>query len=292
MGAEAGCAEGGCERKVSARGRSRFVTGILLVGIPFLLGIAAPYIHLPDPFDQDLPGALEPPSREHLLGRDELGRDLLSRVIWGGRISLVIGVVAVGIGMAGGVPLGLISGYYGGAVDMCIQRFVDTLLAFPGILLAIVLVATLGINLSNAMLAVGIASIPTYARLARGCALSLREKEFIEAARAAGCRDVFIMLRHVLPNMLSPLVVQSTLQFPSAILWAAGLGFLGLGAQPPQAEWGTMLGSARSYIRVAPHVVTFPGLAIMVVVLGFNLLGDALRDWLDPQLRSLGTPGR
>jgi ABC-type dipeptide/oligopeptide/nickel transport system permease subunit len=261
----------------------------MLVGVPAALGILAPVLGLQDPFDQNLPASLEPPSRAHPFGRDELGRDVLSRVVWGARISLVIGAVAVGIGMAGGVPLGLISGYYGGIVDMIVQRVIDTMLAFPGILLAIVLVATFGINLANAMVAVGIASIPAYARLVRGCTLALREKEFIEAARASGLSDGIIMARHILPNILSPLLVQSTLQFPSAILWAAGLGFLGLGAQPPTPEWGAMLSSARSYIRLAPHAVLFPGVAIMLVVLGFNLLGDALRDWLDPQLRGMGS---
>lgn len=225
------------------------------------------------------------PVRFHALGTDEQGRDLLSRLIHGAWISLFIGSIAVIIGMVVGVPLGALSGYYGGRLDLVMQRLIDILLAFPGILLAIVLVATLGTGLTNVMIAVGIASIPIYARLVRGSVLSLRHREFVDAARALGRRDLGTLFRHVLPNAMAPVIVQSSLQMAVAILFAAGLGFLGLGARPPEPEWGLMLARGREFLATAPHVATFPGLAIMLVVLGFNLVGDALRDALDPRMR-------
>lgn len=225
------------------------------------------------------------PVRFHLLGTDELGRDVLSRLIHGAWISLFIGGIAVIIGVVVGVPVGALSGYYGGKFDLVVQRLIDIVLAFPGILLAIVLVATLGTGLINVMIAVGIASIPIYARLVRGSVLSLRDREFVDAARALGRRDLGTLFRHVLPNALAPVIVQSSLQMAVAILFAAGLGFLGLGARPPEPEWGLMLARGREYLATAPHVATFPGLAIMLVVLGFNLVGDALRDALDPRMK-------
>ena len=224
------------------------------------------------------------PIRWYALGTDEQGRDLLSRLIHGAWISLFIGLISVLIGVAVGVPIGAISGFFGGATDLLVQRVVDTLLAFPGILLAIVLVATFGTGLTNVMIAVGIASIPIYARLVRGSVLSVREREYVEAAKALGRRSMPTLFKHVLPNVMAPIIVQSSLQMAVAILFAAGLGFLGLGARPPQPEWGLMLARGREYLAVAPHVATFPGLAIVFVVLGFNLLGDALRDALDPRL--------
>jgi len=257
--------------------------GIILVFL--LVGLLAPSIAPRDPYDVDFDRGLERPSRESLFGRDELGRDMLSRIIYGARISLVIGVIAMAIGVGVGVPLGALSGYYGGVPDLLTQRVVDVMLAFPGILLAIVIVAVLGVGLPQAMIAIGIVSIPVYARLVRGQTLSLRNQEFVEAARAMGAGVGRIIIRHVLPNTLGVVIVQSTLQIASAILTAAALGFLGLGAQPPTAEWGAMLSSARQYLRLAPHAVTFPGVAIMITVLGFNLLGDAARDALDPRMR-------
>jgi len=224
------------------------------------------------------------PIRWYALGTDEQGRDLLSRLIHGAWISLFIGLISVLIGVAVGVPIGAISGFFGGATDLLVQRVVDTLLAFPGILLAIVLVATFGTGLTNVMIAVGIASIPIYARLVRGSVLSVREREYVEAAKALGRRSMPTLFKHVLPNVMAPIIVQSSLQMAVAILFAAGLGFLGLGARPPQPEWGLMLARGREYLAVAPHVATFPGLAIVFVVLGFNLVGDALRDALDPRL--------
>ncbi|HDI11431.1 MAG TPA: ABC transporter permease [Candidatus Acetothermia bacterium] len=266
------------------RHRLAMVGLLIIVGFT-LMALLAPWISPYDPLRGSLRKRLQPPSREHPLGCDELGRDLLSRIIYGARISLSIGVVSVGIGLLLGVPLGALSGYFGGTVDILTQRLVDIMMAFPGILLAIIIVAVLGPGLWNAMLAVGIASVPSFVRVVRGSVLELREREFIEAARALGTGHLNVIWRHILPNCIAPLIVLSTLQFASSILWAAGLGFLGLGAQPPTPEWGTMLGRARIYMRAAPHVTTFPGMAIMLAVLGFNLLGDGLRDALDPRLR-------
>src|SRR5690554_6760391 len=223
------------------------------------------------------------PVRFHLLGTDEQGRDLFSRIVYGAWISLFIGLISVGIGVGIGAPVGAISGFYGGWLDLVIQRVIDTMLAFPGILLAIVLVATFGTGLTNLMIAVGIAAIPIYARILRGSVMAIKNREFIEAAGALGRPKFSTLFRHVLPNAMAPLIVQSSLQMAIAILFAAGLGFLGLGAKPPQPEWGLMLARGREYLAVAPHVATFPGVAIILVVLGFNLLGDALRDALDPR---------
>jgi peptide/nickel transport system permease protein len=266
------------------RNRAGVVGGIIIL-LFLLTGLAAPLITTHDPDEIDLARSLEGPTRGSPMGRDELGRDLFSRVIYGARLSLVIGVIAVGIGVALGVPIGALSGYVGGWADLLVQRLIDVMLAFPGILLAIVLVAILGVGLPQVMVAVGIVSIPTYARLVRGQVLALRTQEFVEAARALGAGVARIVLRHILPNTLAVIIVQSTLQVAGAILSAAALGFLGLGAQPPASEWGAMLSSARQYLRLAPHTVVFPGLAIMATVLGFNLLGDAIRDALDPRLR-------
>lgn len=259
--------------------------GLCIVVLFIALAVLAPWISPYNPTASSFAKRLQPPSGEHWLGNDELGRDLLSRLLHGSRISLRIGIISIGIGIAVGVPLGLVSGYYGRWIDLIIQRFIDVMLAFPGILLAIVLVSALGVGLENVMIAVGIVSIPTYARIVRGSALSLKETEFVQAAKAAGAGDFVIIFRHVLPNCIAPVIVQSSLQVGSAILWAAGLGFLGLGAQPPQPEWGTILSRGRQYLLVAPHITTFTGLSIMLVVLGFNLLGDGLRDALDPRLK-------
>jgi peptide/nickel transport system permease protein len=244
----------------------------------------APLIAPYDPLKANLREMLRPPSLRHPLGTDELGRDILSRIIYGSRISLTLGVVSVGIGLMGGLPLGAVGAYYGGAADLVIMRFIDILLAFPAILLAIVVVSILGPGLYNAMIAVGVAQLPIYARLIRSVVLSIKEKDFVEAARALGAGDSWILFRHIVPNAMAPIIVQATLNIASAILSAAALGFLGLGAQPPTPEWGTMLSKGRVYLRVAPHVTTFPGLAILLTVLGFNLLGDGLRDALDPRM--------
>jgi ABC-type dipeptide/oligopeptide/nickel transport system permease subunit len=199
---------------------------------------------------------------------------------------MVIGTIAVAIGVVLGVPLGLLSGYLGGRFDLLVQRAIDVLLAFPSTVLAILLVTILGVGLVNVMIAVGIVSVPTYTRLVRGQVLSLKEQEFVDAARALGAGSLRIVFRHILPNTLAVLIVRTTLQVASAILSAAALGFLGLGVQQPTAEWGAMLSTARQYIQLAPHTLLFPGLAIMLTVLGFNLFGDGLRDALDPRLRA------
>ncbi|MGH2372937.1 MAG: ABC transporter permease [bacterium] len=259
--------------------------GLAILTLFIVAGLFAPALAPHDPYEIALEAGLKKPSAAFWLGQDELGRDLLSRIIYGARLSMVIGIIAVAIGVGFGVPIGALSGYFGGWADLLTQRVIDIMLAFPGILLAIVLVAILGVGLPQVMVAVGIVSIPTYARLVRGQVLAMRSQEFVDAARALGATSSRIIWRHVLPNTLAVIIVQSTLQFASAILSAAALGFLGLGAQPPAAEWGSMLSNARQYIRLAPHSVTFPGVAIMLTVLGFNLLGDAVRDALDPRMR-------
>jgi len=266
------------------RNRAGLVGGAI-IALFLLAGAFASYLAPYGPYDTFLERSLEGPSRDSPLGRDELGRDLLSRLIYGARLSLVIGVIAVAIGVVLGVPIGALSGYHGGAADLVVQRIIDVMLAFPGILLALIMVAILGVGLTQIMVAVGIVSVPTYARLVRGQVLALRSQDFVEAARALGARTGRIIVHHILPNTLAVVIVQATLQVASAILSAAALGFLGLGAQPPAAEWGAMLSSAKQYLRLAPHTVVFPGLAIMITVLGFNLLGDALRDAFDPRMR-------
>jgi peptide/nickel transport system permease protein len=248
-----------------------------------LIAVAAPLLAPADPLVQDLYNRLSPPSYSHLFGTDDFGRDLLSRVIYGARISLRIGTVAVTIALVVGSFVGLVAGYWGGFLDQVLMRAMDLMLAFPSILLAIGIVAVLGPGLENAMLAVGIVAIPQYARLVRASVLTIREQEYVAAARALGAGDFRILFSTVLPNCLTPLIVQSTLGLATAILDAAGLSFLGLGAQPPAPEWGAMLNGGRELILSAPWVLTFPGLAIFLSVLAFNLLGDGLRDALDPR---------
>ena len=260
------------------------LVGMAVLSVFALSGLLASWLAPYDPHRSDLEGSLAAPSAGHWLGTDELGRDILSRIIHGARVSMVIGTISVSIGVAVGVPVGLFAGYFGGRVDLLSQRVIDVLLGFPSIILAIVLVTVLGVGLVNVMIAVGIVSVPTYARLIRGQVLSLKAREFVEAARALGAGTARVVFRHVFPNTISVLIVQTTLQVASAILSAAALGFLGLGVQQPTAEWGAMLSTARQYIQLAPHTLIFPGLAIMLTVLGFNLLGDGLRDALDPRM--------
>ncbi len=263
------------------------MAGLALLVVLILLCLTAPVLTAEDPERQSLARALRPPSWSHPLGMDHLGRDLLARILYGGRLSLVIGFLAVGIGLAVGVPLGAISGFQGGRTDLVIQRFADILLSFPGFLLALSLVAMLGVGLENVIISVGISAVPSFIRLVRGSVLSIREQVYVEAAYALGQRRTVIIFRHVLPNAMAPVIVQSTLSLGFAILVAAGLGFLGLGVQPPTPEWGTMLGEGRQYIFRAPSLTMFPGLAIFLAVLGFNLFGDGLRDALDPRMRTL-----
>lgn len=259
--------------------------GILLLLV--LTAVLAPVLAPHDPFQQNLSRRLEPPSLDHPLGTDEMGRDVLSRIIFGARISLRVGLVSIFFALTGGSALGLLSGYRGGFVDTLIMRCMDILLAFPSILLAIVIVAVTGPGIDNVMLAVSIVLLPQFSRLVRARVLSVREMAYIEAQRALGAGDLRIILVGVLPNCAAPLIVQSTLSLGTAILDAAGLSFLGLGAQPPMPEWGAMLSGSRDLLFRAPWVMTFPGLAIFVVVLGLNLFGDGLRDALDPRHVSL-----
>lgn len=261
------------------------VAGAVIVIVLILAGIFAPLLTPFDPVRQDLRSVLQAPSATHLLGTDNLGRDVLARILYGARLTLFIGAFAVAVGLLFGVPLGIISGYYRGLADQVIQRLMDLMLSFTSFLLALTLVALLGVGLTNVIIAVGIATIPRFARLVRSSVLSLREVTYIEASQALGAHDRRVLWKHILPNSLAPVIVQATLSMGSTILTAAGLGFLGLGVQPPTPEWGAMLGEGRNYIFSQPSVTTFPGLAIFLAVVGFNLLGDGLRDALDPQLR-------
>lgn len=278
----AGAGWGGLFWKRLLKNRLAAGGGVLLLGF-LLLAIAAPLAAPQDPFAQNLYERLQPPSLANPFGTDDFGRDVLSRVIFGARISLRVGVTAVLIALVLGVPIGLVSGYWGGALDQVLMRAMDLMLAFPSILLAIAIVAILGPGLENAMLAVGVVAVPQYARLVRASALSVRGQDYVQAMRALGAGDFHILFFSVLPNCLTPLIVQSTLGLATAILDAAGLSFLGLGAQPPLPEWGAMLTGGRELVLRAPWVLTFPGVAIFLTVLAFNLLGDGLRDALDPR---------
>ncbi len=261
------------------------VAGAGIVIVFVALAVLAPVLVPFNPIQGNLNDRLQPSSATHWLGTDELGRDLFSRILFGARVSLQIQIVAVVLALIIGVVLGSVGGYLGGSVDHIIMRAMDVLLAFPGIFLALGIIAALGPGLLNLMLAAGISSVPQFARIVRASVLSLKEREFVEAALALGSGSGRVMFRHLLPNCLAPIIVQSTLRMATVLLTASGLSFLGLGVQPPTPEWGAMLSNARSYLIVAPHVATIPGLAIMVVVVGFNLFGDGLRDTLDPRLR-------
>ncbi len=266
-------------------GNKAAMFGLVILLVFVTLAIFAPLLTSYNPADQDLSSAFQPPSAQHWLGTDDLGRDILTRILFGGRYTLAIGVVATAIAVVIGVPIGLISGYLGKATDMVIQRITDILLSFNPFLLALVLVAVFGVGLRSVTIAAGIGVLPQFIRLARGQALSIREEVYIEAAVAFGEKSTTIMRRHVLRNALTPIIVYATLNIGLTILVAAGLGFLGLGVQPPAAEWGSMLGEAREFIFHASYQMTFPGLAIFLAVLSFNLLGDGLRDAFDPTLR-------
>jgi ABC-type dipeptide/oligopeptide/nickel transport system permease subunit len=266
------------------RNKAALFGGFILL-VYLFTALCAPLLFSGSPSAPNLIMSLEGPSAQHLLGTDELGRSILGRIIWGSRVSLMIAVGVVAVGLLVGVPFGLISGYYGGKVDFLIQRVTDMMLAFPGFLLALGLVAVLGVGLNNTVVSIGISMIPIYIRLVRGCVLTVREQVYVEAARAVGTRDYKIILKHILPNVMVPITVQTSLGMGNAILFAAGLGFLGIGVQPPTPEWGAMLGSGRAYLFNAPHVATFPGIAIFLSVLSFNLLGDGLRDALDPRFK-------
>jgi len=261
------------------------IAGLIIVGAFVVVSLIAPLVAPYDATtDRNLRERLNPPSLEHPFGTDELGRDQLIRVWHGGRISLRVGLAAVAMAVVVGTALGLVAGYVGGWIDTGIMWFIDILLAFPGILLAIAIVATLGPNLRNALIAISITQVPIYARIVRSVVLSLRESEYVQAARGLGARGPRVVLQHILPNSLSPIIVQLTLSIGIAILDVAALGFLGLGAQPPAPEWGLMIRDGFSQFLRAPWMSIFPGVAIFLSVVGFNLLGDAIRDVLDPRL--------
>lgn len=261
------------------------ILGLALIIIEIIVALAAPWVAPYDPLDQSMREALQPPSRQHLLGTDDLGRDLLSRIIYGSRISLRVGLIAAGIAGIAGVFLGTVAGFRGGWLDEVVMRLIDILLAFPGMLLALTIIAVLGPGLFNVMIAVGIGSIPSFTRVARAQTLAVKEEDYVLGARVVGCSDVHIIFRYIVPNVLPTVVVLTTLRVATAILTAASLSFLGLGAQPPTPEWGAILSAARIYLRQAWWFTTFPGLAIMITVLSINLFGDGLRDALDPKLR-------
>jgi peptide/nickel transport system permease protein len=271
-------------RRRFVRSRTGLAGGLVLL-VVVLGAILAAQVSPYNPTRQDFRIERQAPSMAHPMGTDEFGRDVLSRVIWGARASLEAGAVAASIALGVGLVLGMSAAYYGGRLDNLIMRFMDVLLAFPYILLAITVVAILGPGLQNAMVAIGIVYVPHYARVVRGVVLSVRARDYVEAARALGASDNRVMWQHVLPNALAPVIVQTTLNVGTAIIDTAGLSFLGLGTQPPTPDWGNMLSAGRSYVIDSPWIATFPGLAILVTVLAFNLMGDALRDAFDPRLR-------
>lgn len=257
--------------------------GALIVVLFLVIAVFAPLLAPYDPTRGNILSRLEPPSAEHPLGTDGLGRDLLSRILYGARLSALMGFFAVIVAGAVGIFMGAVAGYYEGWADTIIGRLVDTLLAFPGILLAILILAILGPGLTSVILAVGIFGIPTYARVVRGTVLSVKRMDFVEAAAALGMRHPAILIRHVLKNSWAPVIVLTSLNFGTAVLTASALSFLGVGVQPPSPEWGAIIAEGRQYIRTAPHITTITGLFIFTTVLGFNLLGDGLRDALDPR---------
>lgn len=268
--------------KVMFRNKKAVVGAVILLA--FAVGaIFAPFLTPYEPHRQDVRNRLQAPSRDNYLGTDQFGRDILTRILYGGRLSLRVGFTSVGIALAIGGSMGLIAGYYGGFIDNLFMRFVDVLLALPGFLLALAIVASLGPGLENVIIAIGIANIPAFARMMRSSVLTVKELDYVAASVAVGCSDFRILLKHVLPNSINPIIVLATLGLAGAILSAAGLSFLGMGAQPPTPEWGSMIATARPFIRVAHYPVTFPGLAIFLTVLSLNMVGDGLRDALDPR---------
>ncbi len=262
-----------------------FLAGLIIVLAVVLTAMLAPLISPYDPIEQNMPHALQPPSAYHLLGTDPYGRDVLSRIIWGARVSLYVGLLSATIAMIVGVPFGALAGQLGGIADALLSRVIDIMLSFPGIILAIVVMSILGQSVDNTVLAISLAMIPRFARLARGEALQLSVQEYVQAAKASGAGNLDILVHHILPNILSPILVQYSLSIGSAIMIEAGLSFIGLGVQPPTPSWGEMLSLGRQYLYTAPWLSLFPGLAIMLTVLAFNLLGDGLRDMLDPRLK-------
>jgi peptide/nickel transport system permease protein len=280
-------AEGPAKETWQAFRRNKLaMLGLGIICVFILLAIFAPLITPYDFKEQQLMDRLKAPSGKHWFGTDDLGRDLFTRVIYGARISLWVGFFSVVGSIILGTFLGILAGYYGRWLDMLISRFFDILLAFPSMLLAIAIVAVLGPSLQNALVAIAVVNIPVYGRLVRAKVLSLKSEEFITAARSIGMKNGGILWQHILPNSLTPVIVQGTLGIATAIIEAAALGFLGLGAQPPAPEWGKMLSDSRQFIQIAPWTVIFPGVSIMLTVLGFNLMGDGLRDAMDPKMKN------
>lgn len=276
--------ESASRKAVKRFARNRLaVVGLVLIAVLTLMAVFAPVIAPYDPIKQDYNALSQAPSGAHLFGTDNLGRDVLTRTIYGARVSLSAGVIAVGLATLAGLVLGLLAGFFGGWLDELIMRVVDAMLAFPFLVLAITLAAVLGPNLQNAMLAIAVVSAPVFARLARGQVLSERERDYVQAAQALGSSDARIVFRHLLPNIAGPIIIQASLSIAGAILAESSLSFLGLGVQPPTPSWGEMLNTARGYLRDAPWTAIAPGSLIFVSVLAFNLLGDGLRDALDPR---------
>lgn len=262
------------------------VIGLIMLCVLIFLAIFADVVTPYDPAKSDAANRLQTPSLEHIFGTDELGRDIFTRIAVGTRISLLVGLVSVTISAFGGVVLGSIAGYYGGKVDTIIMRFIDVWMAIPSLLLNITIVAVLGVGLENVMIAIGISNIPGYCRTIRASIMSIKGSEFIEAAKACGSSDFKLIVSHIIPNSLAPLIVQATLRMGASILVCASMSFMGLGVVPPTPEWGAMLSTGRGFLRDYPHLCTFPGAAIMYTVLAMNLLGDGIRDALDPKLKN------
>jgi ABC-type dipeptide/oligopeptide/nickel transport system permease subunit len=266
--------------------RPALVGFILILGF-IIMAVFAPFLTPFEPETQDIALRKTAPFTSiHILGTDDFGRDMLTRIIFGSRISLLIGIISVGISLTFGIFIGLISGYFGGWLDTIVQRFIDIMLSFPYILLTIVIVSLLGSSLVNAMIAIGISQIPSYVRVVRASVLAEKENDYVTAERSLGASDFELMFKSILPNCIAPIFVQATLGFGNAILSSAALSFLGLGAQPPTPEWGLMIASSREFVTSAWWIVTFPGIALLLSVLGFNLLADGLRDVLDPRMKS------
>lgn len=261
------------------------MVGLFILIVLVLVAIFADQIAPYGFAEQDLASQFQPPSAEHWFGTDDLGRDIFSRVVYGSRISLKVGFISVGIALVIGTLIGAVTGYYGGRIDIALMRFIDVLQSIPDILLAIAILAALGPGLANLMIAVGIAAIPGYARIVRSSVLSIRDMEFVEAAKANGSSDFRIILKHIIPNCMAPIIVQATLGVAYAIINAAGLSFIGLGLEPPTPEWGAMLSGGRDYIRDHWYMTIFPGLAIVTTIFALNVMGDGLRDALDPKLK-------
>jgi peptide/nickel transport system permease protein len=262
--------------------------GLAVLALLIAVALAADFLAPYDPLAQDYAAVLKPPSSAHLLGTDDLGRDILARIIFGSRVSLQVGLVSVGIATVAGIIIGLLAGYWGGKVDNVLMRITDGIYSFPALILALAITAALGPGIRNAMIAIGIVYIPPFARLVRAEALSIREREFVQAARALGGGHLRIMVRHIWPNVTAPIIVQASLSVSFAIIVEASLSFLGVGVRPPTPSWGSMLYRGYQYLEMAPWLSLFPGVAIFITVLGLNLLGDGVRMALDPKLRDLG----